>query len=140
MTPPVVEQQPPSPLRLLRASMVDGLLDRVADEAALHSPRPWLGMVGLALAGTAVLAVGDWWLMAPVAACVWWWSPREWPATWLVPVMCALVGAAWVAIGRALFLALPVPLAGVVWASLPAAVAAIGTLFRTVGAGSEARS
>ena len=139
VTTPSVERQR-SPLRLFPAPLASRLLDDLAAQAAVRPPRPWLGMVGIALAGTAVLAVGDWWLMAPVAACAWWWCPRDWPAAWLVPVTCAPVGAAWVALGRVLFTALPTPLAGVTWAALPAALAAVGAWFRTAGAGSESRA
>ena len=139
VTTPSVERQR-SPLRLLLRRRGYEFLDAFAAQTAVRQPRPWLGMVGPALAGTAALVVGDWWLMPPLAACAWWWCPREWPFTWLVPVMCAPVGAAWVAIGRALFTTLPVPLAGLAWASLPAFLAAVGAWFRTVGAGSEARA
>ena len=121
-----------SPLCLLPV-WFGGHLDHLAAEAAVRRSRPWLGMVGVALAGTAVLAVGDWWLLVPLAACAWWWCPREWPATWLVPLMCAVVGAAWVSVGIALLNALPVPVAGAVWAALAAGLAAVGAWFRIVG-------
>ena len=128
---PTVEQHWP-PLRLLRA-WIRIHLDHLAAQAAVRRPRPWLGMVGIALAGTAVLVVGDWWLLVPLAACAWWWCPRQWPATWLLPLMCAVVGAAWVSVGIALLDALPVPVAGTVWAALAAGLAAVGAWFRTLG-------
>ena len=121
-----------SPLRLLLRRGHEAV-DAFAARAAVRSQHPWLGMVGIALAGTAVLVVGDWWLLVPLAACAWWWCPRDWPATWLLPLMCAVVGAAWVSVGVALLDALPVSVAGTIWAGLAAGLAAVGAWFRTVG-------
>jgi hypothetical protein len=116
--------EPPSspfrPLRILRRSR---LYDYLAFEAAVREPRPWVDDVGIALAMTAAVLAGDWWLLPALALCAWWWCPSEWPWTCVLPLMSAAFGVFWVALGVGLFDGLPVVDAGLIWAAIAAGFA-----------------
>jgi hypothetical protein len=124
------DEPPKSPLRLLQTLDPSRPLDYIANEAAGRRTRPWIGLVGVALAAMAAMLVGDWWLLPLLAICAWWWCPQEWHGTWLVPLLRASVGVLWVSLGVGLFVLLPLPFAGLIWAAMAVSLAGVGVVIR----------
>jgi len=94
--------------------------------------RPWLGLVGIALATTAALLVGYAWLLPALGLCAWWWCPPQWRWTWLIPLLAGLVGVLWVTVGVALLAVLPTSAAGMLWIAIAVGLAALAAVFRAV--------
>jgi hypothetical protein len=100
--------------------------------ARSRRPRRWLGLVGVALAVTAVVLLGDLWLLPPLAICAWWWCPTSWRWTWLIPLGAGLVGVLWVTVGSALVAVFPLSAAGLLWGASAVGLAVLGAVFRNV--------
>jgi hypothetical protein len=61
----------------------------------LRQTRARLAMLGVPLAITAGLMVGQSWTVIPLSVCAWWWAPRYTGWEWVVALGRGLVGAAW---------------------------------------------
>lgn len=107
------------------------VLSRLRHEADQRQARPWLGSVGVALAVSAVLLVGLDFAVPLLAVCAWWWCLRM-PLAWLLPLGLGVLGVAWVTIGAGLIAVLPLPTAGLIWASTAAALAMLGVAGRAI--------
>jgi hypothetical protein len=125
-----IDEPPCSPLRPFQMQVVSRASRRLAAAATSRRPRPWLGLVGVALAATAAPLADGAWLLPPLALCAWWWCPTEWRWTWLLPLLSAVVGVLWVTVGTALIAVLPLPIAGLWWVAIAAGLAALGALLR----------
>jgi hypothetical protein len=101
------------------------------EQADQRQPRLWLGSVGIALAVSAVLLVGLDFALPLLAVCAWWWCLRM-PLAWLLPLGLGVLGVAWVTIGAGLIAVLPLPTAGLIWASIAAALAVLGVAGRAI--------
>ena len=91
--------------------------------------RPWLGSVGVALAVSAVVLTDIDIALPVLALCAWWWCVPE-RFAWLVPLGAGVLTVAWVTVGTGLIAILPLPTAGLLWASFAAAVALLGAALR----------
>jgi hypothetical protein len=85
----------------------------------------------MALAVSAVLVAGVDSTLPFLAVCAWWWCIRE-PAAWVLPLGAGLLGAAWITVGVGLIALLPLSTAGLLWASIAAALALLGALARAL--------
>lgn len=125
--------EPPSlPFRPSRTLGLEGLARQLIAAAARREPQPWLGVIGVALAETAALATGDWWLLPPLVLCAWWWCPSAWRWTWLQPTGLAVLGAAWITVGVGLIHQLPLLPAGLLWAGGAELLALLATAARAL--------
>lgn len=83
-------------------------------QAEQRSSRPWLGIVGIAIAVSAVLLTSVGVLLPLLVVCAWWWCPRE-RFVWLLPLGAGLITVAWVTVGAGLMAILPRPSADLLW-------------------------
>jgi len=95
--------------------------------------RPLLSGLGIALAVQAAGLADLWALLIPLGFCAWWWSPRDWRWSWLVPVGSGILGVAWGIAGAGLLRPFPghIVLFGTLWAGAAAALACGAQLART---------
>ena len=100
-------------------------------EANQRQARPWLGLVGVALASAVVFLTNVPVLLPPLAVCAWWWCPRE-RFAWHIPIGAGILTLAWVMVGVGLIALLPLSTAGLLWISLAAGFALLGTVVRTI--------
>ena len=100
-------------------------------QADRRQPRPWLGSVGTALAVSAVLLTDLDVALPFLALCAWWWCTRD-RSAWLLPLGAGLLGAAWITVGVGLIALLPLSSAGLIWASIAAALALLGVAGRAI--------
>jgi hypothetical protein len=121
------------PLRVPAVLSVNGavLVSWFRQEADQRQPRLWLGSVGIALAVSAVLLVGLDFTFPLLAVCAWWWCVRM-PLAWLLPLGLGVLTVAWVTVGAGLIAVLPLSAAGLIWASIAAALAVLGVAGRAI--------
>jgi hypothetical protein len=93
-------------------------------EADQRTARPWLGLVGMALAVSAVLLTNDGLALPVLAVCAWWWCPRD-RFGWLLPLGTGILTVAWVSVGSGLITLLPLSTAGLLWTSWAAGLAVL---------------
>jgi hypothetical protein len=129
---PGIEEPPSAPLRPLWTRAAFRVSRVLAAEARARHQRSWLGLVGVALAVTAVVLVGDLSLIPPLAICAWWWCPTSWRFAWLIPLLAGLVGVLWVTVGSALLAVFPLSAAGLLWGASAVGLAALGAVVRDV--------
>ena len=96
--------------------------------------RPLLSGLGIALAVQAAGLADLWAVVIPLGVGAWWWSPRDWPWSWLVPVGSGILGVAWGTAGAGLLRLFPghIVLVGTLWAGAAAALACGAQLVRTL--------
>jgi hypothetical protein len=89
----------------------------LSTEADARSARPRIGMLCVPLAMIGALVAGQWWAVAPLVVCAWWWTPRTWGWEWLSAVGRGAVGAEWAYIGASALASFPRArlIVGVVW-------------------------
>jgi len=75
--------------------------------AANRQHRPWLSLVAVPLALTAVTLLYLFWLVIPLGILSWWWAPEEWPWAWLLGVMEACFTVLWASFGIAVLTFFP---------------------------------
>ena len=124
LTPPPRRRQPPAKRRW----------------RAHRTARPWLGVIGVALLTQAVLLAGVGCLLPAAAALAWSWCPTDWRWTWLLPLACGTVGAAWAVIGVGLLQFWPCGPGAALWVASAVGFAGAGhvarsTLFASRGIG-----
>lgn len=107
------------------------VLSWLRHEADRRQPRLWLGSVGIALAVSAVLLVGLDFAFPFLVVCAWWWCLRM-PFAWLLPLGLGVLTVAWVTVGAGLIAVLPLSVAGLIWASIAAALAVLGVAGRAI--------
>jgi hypothetical protein len=102
------------------------LIERARAAVATRDDRPWLGAVAAPLAITAVVLACEWPLLIPLSGLAWWWAPRPWRWSWLLPVQAGLVGAEWAYVGAVFLGGYPAarPLIATCWSGTAAAFAA----------------
>ena len=127
-----IEEPPSAPLRPLWTRAAFRVSRFLTAQARARRQRPWLGLVGVALAVTAVVLVGQLWLLLSLALCAWWWCPASWRWTWLIPLGAGLVGVVWATVGSALLAVFPLSAAGLLWGASAVGLAALGAVVRDV--------
>jgi hypothetical protein len=98
---------------------------RALNARASRRTRARLSMLGVPLAIVAALMSGLWWATFPLAACAWWWAPRDWGWEWLDAIGLGAIGTEWAYMGASALEAFPDDrlAVGTVWATLPGALA-----------------
>jgi hypothetical protein len=69
--------------------------------------RPRLAQLGVPLAIVAAAVLACWWALIPLAACAWYWAPRDWGWEWVAAVGRGLIGAEWAVVGSYALVAFP---------------------------------
>lgn len=118
----------PAPLTL----HTHGAVDKLQRVAIARKPLARLAMIGVPLAMAAAMLTAQWWMLAPLIACAWWWAPRTWGWEWLVAVQTGFVGAAWAELGAVALGTWPERrlLIGAVWIASAASLAVLSAIGR----------
>jgi hypothetical protein len=80
---------------------------RLVVDASARKTRSRLAQLGVPLAIIASAVSACWWALIPLAACAWYWAPRDWGWEWVVVLGRGLIGAEWALVGSYALAAFP---------------------------------